>query len=62
MGDYDFRGNGTVAILTVPAAPYAPQLLPITVDLGIRSTTATGFSISMGTSVSAIAVGKFASD
>jgi hypothetical protein len=54
--------DGTVSILSIPAAAYAPQPSPITVHLGLRSTTAGGFTIGLGTSVSCIAVGKFASD
>jgi hypothetical protein len=54
--------DGTVGIISIPAAAYAPQPLPFTVRLGIRSTTSGGFTIGLGTSVSCIAVGKFASD
>jgi hypothetical protein len=32
--------DGTVGIISIPAAAYAPQPLPSTVRLGIRSTTA----------------------
>jgi hypothetical protein len=56
--------DGTASIIAIPAAAYAPQPLPITLNLGIRSqsTSEGGFKITTGSSVSCIAVGKFASD
>ena len=56
--------DGTVSIIAIPAAAYAPQPLPITLQLGIRSqsTSSGGFKITTGSSVSCIAVGKFAND
>ena len=56
--------DGTVSIIAIPAAAYAPQPLPITLDLGIRSrsTSDAGFKITTGSSVSVIAVGKFSAD
>ena len=54
--------DGTVSILSIPAAAHAPQPRPLSIDLGLRSTTAGGFTIGLGTSVSCIAIGKFGND
>ena len=55
--------DGSTAIATIPAAAHAVDPHPYTVFFGIRATNvSTGFKITTGSSVSAIAVGKFAGD
>jgi hypothetical protein len=53
--------DGTVAILSIPAAAHSIDPHPYRVELGInsKSTSAEGFKITTGASVACIAVARF---